>query len=139
MATRVPTAVRTAKADLVVDRLDAGSGPGKIEIRTGSQPASANDAASGTLLATVTLADPAYGAASNGVATLDADPVLEATAVATGTAGWARWMDSDNTTVMDGAVTATGGGGELTLVSTSITSGMVVRVTSGTYTEPAST
>jgi hypothetical protein len=137
MATRLPTAARNAAADAVVDLADAGSGAATVQVRTGSQPASANDAATGTLLVTITLNDPAFGAASSGVATLDVDPALTATAVATGTAGWFRMLDSTGATVMDGAVTATGGGGDLTLASTSIASGTEVSITSGTVTMPA--
>ena len=75
MATRLPTAARNAACDAVVDLLDAGAGAGTIKIYTGSQPASANDAASGTLLATITLSDPAFGAASTGVATMAGTPL----------------------------------------------------------------
>jgi hypothetical protein len=136
MAIRLPTASRNVAVDAVVDRLDAGSGAGTIQIRTGGQPASANDAATGTLLATITCADPAFGSGAVGVATIDADPVLEATAVADGTAGWFRARDSDGNTVMDGAVTATGGGGDLTVATAAITTGLTVRVTGGTVTMP---
>jgi hypothetical protein len=136
MTTRLPTAVVNALADAAVDRLDAGSGPGYVEIRTGSQPATANTAASGTLLATVVLADPAFGSAVAGVATAT-DPAPVA-AVAAGTAGWFRAFDSTGATVHDGAVTATGGGGEMTLASTALTVGISVDVTSYTWTQPAS-
>lgn len=138
MATRLPTASVNAACDAIVDRVDGGSGAGVIEIRTGSQPASANDAATGTLLVTITCADPAFGAAAAGVATLDTDPVLEGTAVADGTAGWCRIKDSTGATVMDGSVTATGGGGQITLATTAITTGVAVQITSGTFTVPAS-
>ncbi|GAA2990703.1 hypothetical protein GCM10017559_08450 [Streptosporangium longisporum] len=136
MATRLPTAARNAAADAVVDLADAGAGAATIEIRTGSQPASANDAASGTLLATFTLADPAFGAASTGVATLAGTP-RTTTGVAAGTAGWFRLKDSTGATVLDGAVTATGGGGQLELNTTTISVGVNVEITSGTVTMPA--
>lgn len=137
MAVRIPTATRNAACDAVVDLVDGGSGGGLVRIYTGSQPASANDAATGTLLVTITLNDPAFGAASTGVATLDVDPALSATAVDTGTAGWFRMLDSSAATVLDGSVTATGGGGDLTLASTSVASGATVSITSGTVTMPA--
>lgn len=57
MATRISTSARNAAADAVVDLLDAGSGAGYIEIRTGSQPATPNTAATGT---TVAPGAPAY-------------------------------------------------------------------------------
>jgi hypothetical protein len=137
MAIRLPTASRNAAADAVVDRIDGGSGAGTVQIRTGTQPASATDAASGTLLATFTLADPAFGAAATGTATLDADPVLTTTGVAAGDAGWFRVLDSDSATVYDGSITATGGGGDLTMATIAVSVGLEVRITGGTYTQPA--
>jgi hypothetical protein len=136
MALSLATTARNAMADALVDLLDAGAGAGKIEIRSGTRPANPNTAATGTLLATVTLIDPAFGAAASGVATLT-DPAA-VTAAATGTATWFRAMDSNNAAVMDGDVTATGGGGDLTLATTSITSGLSVDITGGTVTMPVS-
>lgn len=136
MATRIPTASRNAACNAVVDLFDAGAGAGTIEVRTGSQPASANDAATGTILVTFTLADPAFGNAAVGVATLQGVPITAA-AVATGTAGWFRGYDSTGATVIDGAVTATGGGGQLELNTTSINTGVDVEITAGTVTMPA--
>ncbi|WP_326646670.1 hypothetical protein OG884_18730 [Streptosporangium sp. NBC_01755] len=136
MAIRLPTAARNAAADAIVDLADAGSGAAVMEIRSGSQPASANDSASGTLLATVTLADPAFGAASTGVASLSGTP-LSATGAADGTAGWFRIKDSAAATVLDGSVTVTGGGGDLTLNTTTISTGVDFELTSGTITMPA--
>lgn len=136
MATRIPTAARNAAANAIVDLLDAGSGAGIIRIYTGSQPASANDAASGTLLGTLTLTDPAFGNAATGVATASAI-TSDTSADATGTAGWFRALDSDAATVIDGSITATGGGGDLTLDSVSIVAGGTIAVTSWTVTMPA--
>ena len=64
MATRITQAAAAAACDAVVDRLDAGAAAGYIEIRTGSQPATADTAATGTLLGTLTLSDPAFGNAT---------------------------------------------------------------------------
>lgn len=136
MALSLATSARTAMCDALVDLLDAGSGAGTMQIRTGTKPATPNTAATGTLLATVTLVDPAFGAASSGVATL-ADPGA-VTAVADGTAGWFRALDSTGAAVFDGTVTATGGGGDLTLATTTVTIGLSIDVTGGTVTMPAS-
>lgn len=136
MATRLATATRNAACDATVDLLDGGTGAGTIKIYTGTQPATANDTATGTLLATITLADPAFGAASTGAATLAGTP-LSATAVAAGTAGWARFADSNGATVLDGSVTATGGGGQIELATTTISTGVTVQITYGTVTMPA--
>jgi hypothetical protein len=135
VALTLPTAVRNAMADTLVDRLDT-SGAGKIEIRSGARPASANDAATGTVLATVTLPNPAFGAAANGVATLnDPGPVA---GTAAGTATWFRALDG-GATVTDGSVSATGGGGDLQLATTAISVGLTVDITGGTVTMPAGT
>lgn len=137
MATRIPTASRNAAANAIVALLDAGAGPGTVEVRTGAQPASANDAATGTLLVTFTLADPAFGAAATGVATADTDPDIDATGVAAGTAGWFRGKDSTGATVIDGSVTASGGGGDMILSTTTISVGLTVTLTDWTVTMPA--
>ena len=132
MATRLPTNVQNAACDAVVDLVDAGPSFGTIDIRSGGQPASANNAATGTLLATFTLPDPAFGAAAAGVATLDNSPVISTTGLAAGTAGWFRMMDSTGATVLDGLV-----GAELTLNTTTISIGVTIEVVSGTVTMPA--
>jgi len=135
MALSLPTATRNAACDAVVDRADGGTGPGTVQIRSGTRPATANDAATGTLLATVTLADPAYGTAAAGVATLT-DPAA-VSGVADGAATWFRMFDSTPATVLDGSVTATGGGGDLTLNTTTISTGVSVDITGGSITMPA--
>ncbi|MBP9918726.1 MAG: hypothetical protein KBF43_09085 [Dermatophilaceae bacterium] len=135
MSTRISTPARNALAQQVQVLVDAGPAAGTLKIYTGAQPATADTAASGTLLVTVTLGDPAFGAAAAGTIT-GADPAA-VNAVATGTAGWFRVADSTGATVYDGSATATGGGGDLQLVTTSITSGQPVDITSLTVTMPA--
>lgn len=135
MAIRLPTATRNAKVDAAVDLIDAGAAAGTLKIYSGSQPAAADDAATGTLLATFTLPDPCFGAAASGTATASA--ITNVNASATGTAGWFRVADSDGNTVHDGSVSVTGGGGDLELNTTSLVSGVAVSITSYTYTQPA--
>jgi hypothetical protein len=140
MATRISTAAAKAACDAVVDLLDGGAGAGYIEIRTGSQPATVATAASGTLLGTLTLSDPAFGnatTASPSVATASAI-TSDTNADATGTAGWFRAYDSAGTAIIDGSVSATGGGGDLTLDSTSIIAGGTIAMTSWTISMPTS-
>lgn len=135
MPLRIATTARNAACDAVVDLLDAGAGAGTIDVRTGAQPTTPNDAASGTLLATFTLADPAFGGAATGVATLQGIP-RSTTGLAAGTAGYFRAMDSTGAAVMDGSVTATGGGGQLELNTTTVSVGVSLSITSGTITMP---
>lgn len=134
MPLRIATTARNAIVNAIRDLIDAGSGAGVIEIRTGSQPTTPQDTATGTLLATVTLPDPSLPAASSGTASSDPASV---TAVATGTAGWCRVKDSTGAAVLDGEVTATGGGGTLTLGTTSLSTGLTVDITSFSVTMPA--
>lgn len=62
---------------------------GRINIYTGSQPADADSAASGTLLATLSMSATGIGAAASGSSTWAA--ITSDTSVdATGTAGWGR-------------------------------------------------
>lgn len=135
MTVRLPAASRDASTNSIVDRLDVGSGPGTIKIYTGAQPASAGDAATGTLLATVTLQKPAFGDSVSGAATL-ADPA-SVNAVAGGTAGWFRAADSAGSTVFDGSVSDNAGAGDLKLSNVVLASGGAVDLTGGSYTTPA--
>lgn len=132
MALRLATGSRNAAVDGVAARANGG----KIRIYTGSQPASADDAATGTLLVEFDLQNPAFGAASNGQASLAGVPI-QATAGASGTAGWFRMLTSGGGTVLDGAVGQ--GSGELSLDNTNIANGQTVRITSLTLSIPAST
>lgn len=136
MATRIPTNVRNAMANAAVDLIDAGPAAGTVQIRSGAQPASAGSAATGTLLGTLTLSDPAFADAVNGTATAGA-LTGDSSADASGTAGWFRVLDSTGATVMDGAISEAGGGGEMILDKTAIVAGGTISVTSWTVTQPA--
>ncbi|MGW6296703.1 hypothetical protein [Streptomyces sp. NPDC055058] len=135
MTVFISSAARSAAADAVVDLVDAGTGAGKLQIRSGTQPAGPDSTATGTLLAEVTLADPAFAAASGGVAALAGTP-LSATAVANGTASWFRILDSDGVAVMDGSVGMSSA--DLIVNTTAVSTGLDVEITDGTATMPAS-
>lgn len=88
---------------LRTDMLEGGSlesalALGFIFIYTGSQPASANDAASGTLLVTIAVSDGAVGLTFDAIVTAGvlakaAAETWSGTAAATGTAGWFRFNE----------------------------------------------
>lgn len=137
MTIRLPVATRNSAADTVAARIDAGAGAGLVRVYSGTQPASADLAATGTLLATFTLNDPAFSAAAGGSAILDVTPTLSATGLAAADAGWFRIVDSTGVTVMDGSVTATGSGGDLTMNTITVSVGLVLQLTAGTITMPA--
>lgn len=126
MATTLSTKARNAACDAVVDLCDEGAGAGKLKIKDGT-----------TLLCTITLADPAFGAASTGVATLAGTP-RSGTGVAAGDADNFEVTDSDDEVMWTGSVTATGGGGDLTLDNVNIAVDQTVNVTGLTHTQPAS-
>ena len=134
-AITLATAARNAAAAAVAALVDAGSTAGYLEIRTGPAPASPQSPATGTLLVTIELNDPAYGAPASGVASLDVSPVPSGTAVATDTAGWARLYDGDDNPVADGLCSTSGA--FVNLASTSFVTGAVVSFTSGSFTVPA--
>lgn len=135
MAIRIASATRSSMMDALEASIDGGAGAATLEIRTGSQPADADTAASGTLLVTLTLNDPA-GTQSGGVITIDVSPAISATAGATGTAGWARLKDSSGATILDGSVGTSAT--DFIIDSTSITSGQTVAlVATSTLTLPA--
>ncbi|GGV34182.1 hypothetical protein GCM10010182_67570 [Actinomadura cremea] len=129
---------RGAAADAVTNLLDAGAAAPSLNIYTGTAPAGPDTTATGTLLVTVELNDPAFGAAAGGVCTLDVTGGLSGTAGNTGTAGYARLADGNGAGILDLSVSATGGGGEVELATTSIASGVIVEITSGSITMPAS-
>ena len=133
------TTARDAACDGIVDLIDAGAGAGTLAIRTGSQPANPQTAATGTLLATLTFSDPAFGASSAGVATASA--ITSDTNVdATGTAGWARVYDSDGVDPGDSVfdMDIGQGSGTLDFDNTSFVAGGTAAISSMTVTVPAS-
>lgn len=143
MAIRINAAARNAAADAVVATFSGGSGAPVLRIYSGTQPANPATAPSGDLLAEFTLDDPAFAAASGGTAALDVDPALTDEGLDAGDAGWFRICDSTEAAstglgVLDGSVTATGGGGDLTLNTVTISVGVSVEITSGSITMPAS-
>lgn len=142
MTIRISTAVRNAMAATITTTADGGTGPAVIRIYSGSQPATPATSPSGTLLAEFTCSDPAFGSPATGVVTLDITPAVTATGLAAASAGWFRICDSTEAAgtglgVIDGSVTATGGGGDLTLNTVTVSVGLALEITSGTFTMPA--
>lgn len=138
MGLRLAVATRNALANAIETAIDSDVGAGTVKIYTGAQPTNPDTAASGTLLATFTLADPAFGAAASGVITLQGVP-LSTTGAAAGTAGWFRLADNSGDAVLDGTVSATGGGGTLELNTTTVSIGLNLQITAGTITMPLGT
>lgn len=141
MTISINTAARNAAIDAVRVLPDAGAGSGVLRIYSGAKPATPATAPSGTLLAAITLNKPSFGAGATGVSAIVIAPAISAAAAATGTAGYFRILTSTEAAgsglgVIDGTVTATGGGGDLTLDTVSIVSAVTVTVTGGSLTMP---
>lgn len=124
--------LRNARLDAITAAIDGGAGAGLLRIYDGARPATGGAATN--LLAELTLSDPSAAGAAAGVLTLSA-VTSDASANATGTATWFRIVTSAGTFVMDGSVTASGGGGDIELNTTSIVAAATVAVTGGTITE----
>ena len=139
MALLHSTALKTY--DLASGIATAFDTTGQLRIYTGTKPASADTAPSGTLITTHTLAADAFGTPAAGVVTANA--IGSAAAAANGTLGWFRLQLSGdagttNTTDrrLDGTVTLNGAGGDLTFDNTTVTAGQTVTITALTYTHP---
>lgn len=88
-----------AEADAIGDALDGGY----IRLYTGEQPLTADDPASGQLIAELRFGPDAFPPAKGG--TLTANPIVaEPSAKASATAGWARLLTADGRALMDGSV-----------------------------------
>ena len=123
----------TAMRDVMVTALTNAIGGYTLSIYTGSQPAAANDAATGTKLVDIMING--FNAPANGSATLNTSTPNTGTAVATGTAGWGRIVGGAGERI-DGTVGTSST--DFTINSTSITNGATVTLTAMTVTQPAS-
>jgi hypothetical protein len=130
MAYRKNTGLRNAQADALGALFDGGT----LNIYTGTQPASANDAATGTLLCTIDLPTPAFGAAASGV--ISKAGTWQATALDDGTAGWGRFVSSDTNKRIDVSVAESAA--DVIIDDDAIVDLGVVTVTACTITVPAS-
>lgn len=131
MPIQFSVAARNARLDAI--EVTAGTTP-RLQIRSGAAPANCAAADTGTLLVDITLPSDWLAAAAGGSkAKLGA---WTATGAAAGTAGHFRVKDSAGTTThIQGTVTATGGGGDMTIDNTSITVGQTVSVNTFTLTD----
>jgi hypothetical protein len=124
MALQLSVTVRNAREDQYETTI--GASP-LLKIRTGAAPADCGTADSGTALVTMTLPADWMAAAVSGSKAKSG--TWSATAGAAGTAAHFRIYDSTGTTChLQGTVTITGGGGDLTLDNTNIASGQTVTI-----------
>lgn len=132
MAVQLSIAVRNARLDAIETTIGTSA---ILKIRTGAQPASCATADSGTVLATLNLPSD-YLAAASGGSKAKAGTWEDTSADAAGTAGHWRLYASDGVTChAQGSVTATGGGGDMTVDNTSFAAGQAFTVTSWSFTD----
>ena len=131
MALQFSDAVRNARLDAIETAIGASA---VLKIRTGAAPATCATADSGTVLATLSLPSD-WMAAASGASKAKSGTWQDASADASGTAAHFRLYASDGSTChLQGAVTATGGGGDMTVDSVSFTAGQAFTITTFTLT-----
>ncbi len=132
MALQLSVAVRNARLDAIETTVSTSA---VLKIRTGAQPSDCAAADAGTVLATLSLPSEWMAAAGSG-SKAKAGTWQDASADAAGTAAHFRIYASDGTTChIQGSVTLTAGGGDMTLDNTNIAAGQNITITSFTLTD----
>jgi hypothetical protein len=134
MAVQLAVSTRNARLDAI--ETDLGAFP-ILELRSGSAPADCATADSGTLLCSMTLPADAMAAASSGSKAKSGtwSGTGHANAGAGANAGHFRLKTSGGVCKLQGSVTATGGGGDLTLDNINIAQNQAVSVSGFTLTD----
>jgi hypothetical protein len=132
MAIQLSTAVRNARLDQIESTIGVSA---ILRVRSGAAPANCAAADTGTVLATINLPSDYMSAASGGVKQLTGSWV-DSSADNTGTAAHFRLYDSAGTTChLQGTVTATGGGGDMEVNTTSFSAGQQFTITAFSLTD----
>lgn len=132
MAIQLSVAVRNARLDTIESTIGTSA---VLKIRTGAPPATCATADSGTVLASLSLPSDWMSAAGSGQKAMTGT-WQDASADNAGTAGHFRIYDSGGTVCgLQGTVTATGGGGDMTLDNAVLAAGQQVNVTTFTITD----
>lgn len=132
MTVQLSITVRNAKLDAIETTIGTSA---VLKIRTGAAPANCAAADSGTVLATVNLPSDWMAAATSG-SKAKSGTWQDASADNPGTAAHFRLYDSGGSTChMQGTVTATGGGGDMEVDSTSFSAGQSFTINTFTLTE----
>ena len=133
MALQFSASVRNALLDVIESTIGVSA---VLKIRTGAAPATVATADSGTVVATLTLPSD-WLAAASGSTKAQSGTWSDSSADATGTAAHFRFYASDGTTAhIQGTVTATGGGGDITVDNVSFAAGQAFSITGFTLTAP---
>lgn len=132
MTIQLSVAVRNARLDAIETAIGVSA---ILKIRSGSVPATCATADAGTVLATVNCPSDYLAAASSG-SKAKSGTWEDTSADATGTAAHFRLYASDGTTChLQGTVTITGGGGDMTVDNTSFAAAQAFTITGFTLTD----
>lgn len=132
MALQLSTAVRNARLDAVESTIGTSA---VLKLRTGAPPADVATADSGTVVATLSLPSDWMAAAASGQKA-KSGTWEDTSADNAGTVGHFRIYQSDGTTKhLQGTVTATGGGGDMTLDNNVLAAAQAVSITGFTLTD----
>jgi hypothetical protein len=132
MPISINDSVRNAMANAAGPLFNAGV----VNVYAGSVPANAATALSGqTLLAEVTVANPAFGSATTGTITLLGVPRTDNAINAGGTATFFRFVQGSNT--LQGTVGISGSGADMIVDTTTFVLNGVFTINSMTMTVPA--
>jgi hypothetical protein len=127
MTVQYSVAVKNARLDAIEVAIGANA---ILKFRSGAKPTNITDPSSGTVLATLNLPADYMAAAAGGVKS-KSGTWEDIAADAAGTIVHFEITAADGTTVhMRGTVTATGGGGDMTVDNTVVAAGQDVLVTS---------
>ena len=134
MAIQLAVSTRNARLDAI--ETDLGASP-LLELRTGAAPADCAAADSGTLLASIELPADAMTAAANGSKAKNGTwQGTGGAGAGSGTnAGHFRLKTSGGATKAQGSVTATSGGGDMTLDNINIANTQAVSISGFTLTD----
>lgn len=130
MSTGLATSVRTARAQVIVNAIDAGAGAGVLKFYDGTRPATGAAITTHKLLV-VSNFDTIAGTVTDGVITFN--PIADSLVILSGIASWCRIEDSDGNFVVDlscGLVSA-----EIILDETTLIAGGLLKILSGSITE----
>lgn len=134
MTVQFSTVVRNALLDSMQTTIGVSA---RVQLWSGPQPTNCATAASGVKLAEWQLASTWSNPASGGVKSLIVSPVLTTLGLAAGSVGYYRFTDSTATVCHEqGAVSATGGGGDLTIDNIVIAVSQTIQITGFTKTAP---
>lgn len=124
--------LNNALANALLDRFDTEFPAGAIlELRSGGSPGAEN-VATGTLVSSITLPATPWAAAASG-SKAKSGTWQDTSADNPGTVGHYRLKNSGDTRRIDGTVTATGGGGDLTLDNVVVAAAQQITINTFTY------